>query len=107
MRFLIRVTLEEGQMEIVGEADNAYEAIRLAKELQPALVILDHVIEGPLMGLEAAHFIKEACPTAKILMFSAHPISMEASQESAVDAFVSKADFDSLAPTARGLLAIP
>lgn len=107
MRLLIRITLEhEASFEVIGEAATAEDAIRLARDLQPDIVILDHVLDGDVMGLEAAPKIKEVCPTTKILMFSAHPIEKKAMVEEAVDDFVSKADLDDLVPAVRRLLGI-
>ena len=45
-------------MEVVGEAADGREAVRLAAELQPDIVIMD--IAMPLLnGLQAAHVIRE------------------------------------------------
>ena len=57
-------------MEVVGEAADGREAVRLAAELQPDIVIMD--IAMPLLnGLQAAHVIRENTP-AGVIFLSMH-----------------------------------
>ncbi len=57
-------------MEIVGEADGGWEAIRQAEQLRPDLILMDiNMAEGD--GLEATRRIKERLPQLKILMLTA------------------------------------
>jgi len=53
-------------LEVVGEAASAFEAIRKAEEHQPDVVLLDISIPE-LNGLQAAPLIKKVAPTAEIL----------------------------------------
>lgn len=48
------------------------------KEMQPHLVILDHFIDGDVMGLEAAPAIRHVAPDARILLFTSHDLEVEA-----------------------------
>jgi DNA-binding NarL/FixJ family response regulator len=68
-----RVTslLEQGGFEIVGEATNGHEAIRLAQALDPDVAILD-VSMPRLNGLRAALQIHAACPRTKVILLTAH-----------------------------------
>jgi two-component system, NarL family, response regulator NreC len=57
-------------MEVVGEAADGREAVRLAAELKPDIVIMD--IAMPLLnGLQAAHVIREDTP-AGVIFLSMH-----------------------------------
>jgi DNA-binding NarL/FixJ family response regulator len=68
----LRALLEaEGDIEVIGEAETGRQAVQLARELQPEVVVMD--IAMPLLnGLEATRQILEARPTTKILILSAH-----------------------------------
>jgi DNA-binding NarL/FixJ family response regulator len=61
----------EGDLEMVGEADNGVAGVRLARELQPDVVIMD-VSLPQLGGAEATKQIKESRPGQRILALSAH-----------------------------------
>ena len=57
--------------DVCGEAINGKEAIEMARDLQPDVVILD--ISMPVMGgLEAAPQIRKAAPNAKVVAFTMH-----------------------------------
>ncbi len=58
-------------METVGEASNGREALRLAQELAPDLVLMD--VTMPVMnGLKATKALKAACPRVKVLALTRH-----------------------------------
>jgi DNA-binding NarL/FixJ family response regulator len=61
----------EDDLEMVGEADNGVTGVRLARELEPDVVIMD-VSLPQLGGAEATKQIKESIPTQRILALSAH-----------------------------------
>ncbi len=108
IRLLIRMTLiDDPRIELFGEASTAREAIELARSAMPGLIILDHSIDGDIMGLQAAPLLKDAAPNAKILLFTAFDLSKEAAAEPAVDAFLSKAHMDRLLPTVQQMLGLP
>jgi DNA-binding NarL/FixJ family response regulator len=107
MRMMIRAILAvDERIEICGEAATAAEAIEAARTLDPGLVILDHSIEGDVMGLDAAPLIKKVAPEAKILLFSAFDMRKEAEAEPAVDEFLGKADVGKLLATVRRLVGL-
>ena len=59
----------EPDFEIVGQGDTADDAIRLAMEHLPDLILLDITMPGG--GLQAAQAIAAACPVTKIVMLTA------------------------------------
>jgi DNA-binding NarL/FixJ family response regulator len=107
MRRVVRMLLRRDQrLEILGEAATADEAVALAASMQPGLIILDHFIEGPVMGLEAAPALKAAAPEAKILLFTAYDMAALARQEPAVDAYLRKDNLTELLGTVQRLLGL-
>ena len=108
MRMMIRALLTtDPRIEIVGEATTAAQAIEIARSVDPGLIVLDHSIDGDVMGLEAAPLLKNVAPLAKILLFSAFDLKREAAAEPAVDEFLSKSDVRLLLPTVQRLLQLP
>jgi DNA-binding NarL/FixJ family response regulator len=68
---LCTLLTEEGQSEVVGQARNGREAVKLAHTLQPDVILMD--IAMPILnGFEATLQILTANPTAKVLFLSAH-----------------------------------
>jgi len=60
-----------GDIEIVGEASNGWEAIRLVEALCPQVVLMD--IEMPILdGYEAAREIKAIQPSCRVIALTIH-----------------------------------
>ena len=107
MRFLIHTLLSaDPRLELMGDAASAQEAVEMARTLDPGLVILDHLIDGPVTGLDAAPDIKAAAPNSKIVLFSAFNLRAEARREPAIDAFLPKDQPERLLPLAQRLLGL-
>jgi two-component system response regulator NreC len=67
----VKSLLEREGFLVVGEAGDGQDLVRIAKELQPDVVVLD--IGMPLMnGLIAARELKRVCPTAKTILLTRH-----------------------------------
>lgn len=66
---VIQTLKAEPDIEIVGQATTAAEAVRLASELLPDLILLDITIPGG--GLNAARTIAATSPVTKIVMLTA------------------------------------
>ncbi len=68
----VRMLIEyQADMEVVAEAANAMEGVRLARELRPDIVLLDIGLPG-CSGLDAIGPILEASPKSRILILSTH-----------------------------------
>jgi DNA-binding NarL/FixJ family response regulator len=107
MRLLInRVLSSDPSLELSGEATTAAQAVEEARRLDPSLIILDHYIEGDVMGLQAAPMIHNVAPDAKILVFSNHDLASECEREPAVDAFLPKRRLTDLLATVQELLGV-
>lgn len=62
---------DEPDMEVVGEAEDGMQAIKLANQLEPDVVIMD--IAMPLLnGLEATRQIRRNHPQTKVLILTMH-----------------------------------
>jgi two-component system NarL family response regulator len=66
----LMVMLEgSGEFEVVGQAFDGQEAVRLAKELQPDVVLIDVQMPG-VGGIEATRQIKKQTPDAQVVVLS-------------------------------------
>ncbi len=66
-----RMLEDESDMEVVGEAGDGEESIRLAKQLQPQVVVMDCALPG-MNGLQATRQIIDDSPDTAVLMLSMH-----------------------------------
>jgi len=66
-----RMLEDEADMEVVGEAGNGEDSIKLAKELHPQVVVMDCALPG-MNGLDATRQIMEDSPNTAVLMLSMH-----------------------------------
>jgi len=62
-------------MEIVGEAGNGREAVELAGQLQPDVVVMD-VAMPELNGIEATRRLADVSPRSRVLALSMHKDSV-------------------------------
>lgn len=76
---------------IIGEAGNGLEALSLARELHPDIVLMD--ISMPVMnGLEAAEKFRETMPETKVVILSMHenPEYLRTAQQAGARGFILK-----------------
>jgi DNA-binding NarL/FixJ family response regulator len=66
-----RMLEDDPDISVVGEASTGKEAVRLACELRPKVIVMDCAMPD-LSGIEATRKILESFPEAEILMLSMH-----------------------------------
>ena len=72
MREGLRSLLERsGDFECIAEADDGYQAVMLATELRPDIVIMDIAMPN-LNGIEATRQIKSELPEVEVVVLSMH-----------------------------------
>ena len=83
------------QVEEVREAANGIEAVQLAEEFQPDIVLID--VRMPRMnGLEATRRIKASRPQIKVIVLSIYPEFKSEALSAGADSFVSKNDLPNI-----------
>lgn len=66
-----KILEDSGEIQVIGEADNGVDALRLVRELQPDVLVLD--ISMPLMdGIDVLKQLKEYSPRPKVVVLSIH-----------------------------------
>ena len=107
-RLLVTLALEvDPELEVVGEARNAEEALAQARSLRPDVVLLDLVMPGR-DGLSIIQELRTLAPQCAIVVASAYPESeLAALRHTGSVAFLSKAVPPSrLGPEIRVLLTV-
>jgi DNA-binding NarL/FixJ family response regulator len=66
-----RLLEDEPDIEVVGEAGNGREAVEMAVQLNPQVIVMDYAMPE-LDGVQAAHEIRRQVRDAAILMLSMH-----------------------------------
>ena len=105
LRTLVTLTLGfEEDLAVVATASSAVEAIVLADETDPDLVILDHMLGGPVTGLQVADQLRATHPATRVILFSAAQDVVDL-RDHAVDAVVAKMDSGELPAIIQRVLA--
>jgi DNA-binding NarL/FixJ family response regulator len=66
-----RILEDESDLAVVGEAGDGAEAVRVAKELHPQVIVMDCALPN-MNGLDATRKILAADPATAVLMLSMH-----------------------------------
>ncbi len=80
-----------GDIEVVGEAAEGIEAVRLAEALQPEAVLMD--LQMPILdGYEATRQIKTRCPSCRVIALTVHDdeAARQRAIQAGVDSFIIK-----------------
>jgi len=82
---------EYDDLEVIGEADNGIDVIKLAKELKPDVILMDIGLPN-LDGIKATKKIKEFDKNTKIIMLTSHSDENEVNNaiEAGVNAYALK-----------------
>jgi DNA-binding NarL/FixJ family response regulator len=67
----LRALLERAGLEVIGEAADGHEAVRIAGDLRPDVAILDFTM--PLLnGLDAAREVRRLSPATRTILLTVH-----------------------------------
>jgi DNA-binding NarL/FixJ family response regulator len=66
-----RMLEDDAAIAVIGEASEGEEAVRLALELKPKVVVMDCALPG-ISGIDATRRIRAKMPDATVLMLSMH-----------------------------------
>jgi DNA-binding NarL/FixJ family response regulator len=96
-----RIIEDEPDLEVVGEAGDADEAVRQALELKPRVIVMDCALPGG-SGIVATRLILNGFPDARVLMLSMHSEDTLVRQALAAGArgYILKSAIDLELPTA-------
>jgi len=89
--FMREIVAEASDLQVVGEAADGAEAMRLVQALRPAIVLLD-LIMPQVNGLEVLRWIKVEHPETKVVIVTVHDEDAyrQAAETSGADAFLLK-----------------
>jgi DNA-binding NarL/FixJ family response regulator len=77
------------EIQVVGEARDGDEAIRLMNTHQPEVIVMDACMPG-MSGIEATRLIKKRWPGVKVVMLTMYSEQRQAALEAGVDIFLNK-----------------
>ncbi len=100
---------EQPGLDLVGRARTGVEAIRMARDLQPTVVVMDLGLPG-MDGFEATRLVKTASPERAVVVLTLNdcPTAREEAMAVGADAFVGKADLlTDLVPAIRRVAGNP
>ena len=103
LRDSLRRSLEDHGFEVVGEAPDGAEAVRLALALRPDVVLMD-VSMPALDGVEATRQITRLAPESQVVMLTMHAdgdVMARAIQAGAVGFLVKDCSIDDVVATVR------
>ena len=91
-RALVRDFLaSEPDIAVIGEANDAQQAIRQARSLKPDVVLMDVRMQG-MNGINATHQLRKEMPALKVIMLTVFDVKeyMDAAMASGASGYVVK-----------------
>jgi CheY-like chemotaxis protein len=104
---LCRILEVEENYDLCAEAVNGEEAVALAREHKPDLIVLD--FQMPVMnGIEAAYELKRIMPDIPIILFTLHAdaVTDALGPNSPIDLVVAKSDAVHIVDHIRSLVSV-
>lgn len=86
---LATLRLKGSHAEVVGEAADGQEAMRIVEECRPDVVLMDARMPG-MDGLEATRLIKEKWPEVKVVVLTMYAAYRSEALAAGADAFLIK-----------------
>lgn len=82
---------QDEEIEVVGEADNGKDAVRVIESANPHLVLMDITMPGT-NGIDAIRDIKRRCPRVRIMILTIHkaPEYIRQSLSAGADGYILK-----------------
>ena len=98
-RFLLRETLPDGEIVVVGEASDRFELVAGAGDTKPDVILLDQMCDAQTVGE-----LRVAAPDARVIILSGHQRDdADQALAAAADGYIVKgADLDALRAAVRG-----
>jgi len=98
------VIASEPDLQVVGEADDGHEALRLARQLRPDVVLIDLSLPG-VDGISATRMIRSELPNTHVVVMTgvnADSTAIEAIRAGAAAYLLKDSQIDELLRTVRG-----
>jgi len=77
------------EIEVVGEASNGQDAVRLVAECRPDIVLMD--LHMPVLdGVQATQLIKQQWPAVTVVVLTVYAVDQSAALAAGADAFLLK-----------------
>lgn len=93
-RYMARFLLEQAGHTVVGCCDNGEEALRMAGELRPDLIVMDMMLSGGIDGFAATRKLRADPATRAIKIVAFTALAMKGDRERVIaagcDGYISK-----------------
>jgi len=105
-RVIADVLGDDERFVVCGEAVAADEAVQLAYETQPHVIVLDQFLFGPVTGSEVIPDLRAAAPAARIVVLTASSHTVPVGSGT-VDGVLRKTELDQLLALIQNVLVEP